>query len=99
MAIFEPQQEGQTLTKFKNILHGVYWDQFQGFKEPARRFAKRVISKSRSNLISMVFLPTSLIVVLLFQLKKSLYLLIFSGIIYPPGEGSHPTYLTHTFGL
>jgi hypothetical protein len=26
---------GQTLTKFKNILHGVYWDQYQGFKTPA----------------------------------------------------------------
>jgi hypothetical protein len=34
MAIFEPQQDGQTLTKFKNILSGVYWDQYQGFKTP-----------------------------------------------------------------
>jgi hypothetical protein len=35
LAIFEPQQEGQTLTKFKNILYGIYWDQYQGFKTPA----------------------------------------------------------------
>jgi hypothetical protein len=26
---------GQTLTKFKNILYGVYWVHYQGFKAPA----------------------------------------------------------------
>jgi hypothetical protein len=28
-------RRGQTLTKFKNIFYGVYWDQYQGFKTPA----------------------------------------------------------------
>jgi hypothetical protein len=30
-----PNRRGQTLIKFKNILYGVYWDQYQGFKAPA----------------------------------------------------------------
>jgi hypothetical protein len=27
-------RRGQTLTKFKNIFYGVYWDQYQGLKTP-----------------------------------------------------------------
>jgi hypothetical protein len=30
-----PSRRGQTLTKFKNILYGVYWNLYQGFKTPA----------------------------------------------------------------
>jgi hypothetical protein len=42
---------GQTLTTCRKNLYGVYWDQYQGFKAPARGvLAKRVISKSRSTL-------------------------------------------------
>jgi hypothetical protein len=34
-SFWSPNGRGQPLTKFKNILYGVYWDQYQGFKTPA----------------------------------------------------------------
>jgi hypothetical protein len=34
-ALLSPNRRGQNLTKFKNILYGVYWNQYQGFKTPA----------------------------------------------------------------
>jgi hypothetical protein len=32
IATFEPQQEGPNLDQIQNILYGVYWDKYQGFK-------------------------------------------------------------------
>jgi hypothetical protein len=45
-----PNRRGQTLTKLKNILYGVYWDQYKGLFETPAFWLNVFFSKSRFTL-------------------------------------------------